>query len=415
MIFFTSMGLISAAVLAAAPGDENSDGPAQTFEASVPIRAVTHGPKAHWFGYYDKHQFDVTGRYLLGMEVDFEDRTPSPDDVIRLGVIDLEDGDRWTEFGMSQSWGWQQGCMLQWLPGAKTKVVYNDRQDDRFVAVVQDVFTGEKQVLPRPIYAVSADGKRAVGTNFSRIAETRPGYGYAGVADPFADQLHPEEDGVYVMDLDTGESRILFTYDAIAKFPPAKDTGGKHWFNHLLVNPDGTRFIFLHRWKLSPTAQRWGTRMFTAGIDGSDLRCLSDHGMVSHFIWRNPAEILAWSTEPEQTRFHLYEDRTENKSVIGQDVLIHDGHCTYSPDGEWVLTDKYPGRDRMQDLMLYRPSDGKLVPLGRFYLAPERHGELRCDLHPRWDRSGSRICIDSMHARDQRQIHVLDVREITKP
>src|SRR5947209_16678946 len=83
-----------------------------------PVRAITRGPKFHWFGYYDKLQFDPTGRYVLGMEVDFEHRSPKPDDEIRLGVIDLEDDDRWTEIGATRAWNWQQGCMLQWLPGS---------------------------------------------------------------------------------------------------------------------------------------------------------------------------------------------------------------------------------------------------------------------------------------------------------
>lgn len=34
-----------------------------------PIRALTKGPKFHWFGYYDKLEFDPTSRYVLGMEV----------------------------------------------------------------------------------------------------------------------------------------------------------------------------------------------------------------------------------------------------------------------------------------------------------------------------------------------------------
>ncbi|MCU0341635.1 MAG: twin-arginine translocation signal domain-containing protein, partial [Spirosomaceae bacterium] len=42
--------------------------------ADVPVRALTKGHKFHWFGYYDKHQFDPTGRYILGMQVDFERR-----------------------------------------------------------------------------------------------------------------------------------------------------------------------------------------------------------------------------------------------------------------------------------------------------------------------------------------------------
>ena len=34
----------------------------------APVRAITKGPKFHWFGYYDKFQFDPTNRYVLGMK-----------------------------------------------------------------------------------------------------------------------------------------------------------------------------------------------------------------------------------------------------------------------------------------------------------------------------------------------------------
>ena len=74
---------------AVAPSTEQ---PEKAFEAHVPIRAITQGPKSHWFSYYDKLQFDPTNRYVLGMEVDFHDRTPTPDDVIRLGMVDLGSG-----------------------------------------------------------------------------------------------------------------------------------------------------------------------------------------------------------------------------------------------------------------------------------------------------------------------------------
>ena len=42
----------------------------------VPTRVITQGPKHHWFGYYDKLEFDPTGRYVLAAEVDFEGRSP---------------------------------------------------------------------------------------------------------------------------------------------------------------------------------------------------------------------------------------------------------------------------------------------------------------------------------------------------
>ena len=87
-----------------------------------PVRTITKGPKFHWFGYYDKLQFDPTCRYVLGMEVDFEHRAPRPDDAIKIGMVDLEENDRWIELGESRAWCWQQGCMLQWLPGSKTRL-----------------------------------------------------------------------------------------------------------------------------------------------------------------------------------------------------------------------------------------------------------------------------------------------------
>ena len=39
------------------------------------VRAITRGPKFHWFGYYDKLQFDPSMRYVLSNEVDFEHRS----------------------------------------------------------------------------------------------------------------------------------------------------------------------------------------------------------------------------------------------------------------------------------------------------------------------------------------------------
>ena len=39
--------------------------------ALPPMRTITRGPRHHWFGYYDKLQFDPTVRFCLGNQVDF--------------------------------------------------------------------------------------------------------------------------------------------------------------------------------------------------------------------------------------------------------------------------------------------------------------------------------------------------------
>src|SRR5262245_35961075 len=107
--------------------------------AGPPVRPLTRGPKFHWFGYYDKLEFDPSDRYVLSNQVDFEGRSPTTDDAIQLGMIDTRDRDRWIELGESRAWSWQQGCMLQWRPGSRTEVLWNDRQEDQLVCHLLDV------------------------------------------------------------------------------------------------------------------------------------------------------------------------------------------------------------------------------------------------------------------------------------
>ncbi|MFN7938077.1 MAG: hypothetical protein U0R19_32410 [Bryobacteraceae bacterium] len=376
-----------------------------------PVRAITKGPKHHWFGYYDKLQFDPTNRYVLGMEVGFEHRSPTPEDTIRVGMVDLQDGDRWIDLGESRAWCWQQGCMLQWIPGSKSEVIWNDRQEGRFVSHILNVKTGKKRTLPSPIYALSPNGKWAVAPDFRRLHHTRPGYGYAGVPDPNRELAAPKDAGIWKMDLGTGRTELLFSIAAAAAIPYTHGdwTGAKHWFNHLLVAPDGKRFCFLHRWQ-SPSMRTRLTRMFTMDPDGKNLYNLIPYGGCSHFIWRDPAHMFAWSFHPShKDRFYLWKDRTDEVEVIGKDVMKADGHGTYLPGNQWILNDTYPDANRNQNPFLYHVATGKLVPLGHFLSPKEYTGEWRCDTHPRFSPNGRLVTIDSPHAGTGRQIHLIDI------
>ena len=400
--------------LCAKPASAQIPETGEKIKSIVPIRAITSG-KAHWFGYYDKQQFDPTDRYVLAAEVDFEDRSPTKDDVIILGMVDTQDDDKWIPLAESNAWGWQQGCMLQWIPGSDSKIIYNTREDNEHVSVVMDVFTRKKKTLPRPIYTLSPDGKHALSVNFARIQDTRPGYGYKGGVDPVADQLAPDGDGIWSLDLETGESNLLFSYADIAAIPQEAPPIGKHWFNHLLYNTDGSRFIFLHRVHKQLDKQGgWTTRMFTAGADGSDLNVVADHGMVSHFVWRDPSHILAWAREPDTgDAYYLYTDQSDKVEIVGEDVFTRDGHCTYSPDGKWMLTDTYPNKNNMHFVYLYNLEDKRFIEIATIYRPKPGDNEWRCDLHPGWSRDGKTVAIDAMYLDGKRQVHLLDVSEYT--
>jgi len=378
------------------------------------VRAITRGPKFHWFGYYDKLQFDPTCRYALGMEVDFEHRSPKPDDVISIGMVDLKENDRWIKLGESSAWCWQQGCMLQWRPGSKNEIVFNDRQDDRFICHVLNVKIGKKRTLPYPFYTLSPDGHTAVAPDFRRIQDMRPGYGYAGLPDPHADDPAPKDSGIFRLDLETGHQKLIISIAEAAKIPnPHADfTGAKHYFNHLLFNPDGSRFIFLHRWRINGKGG-FGTRMLTAQPDGSDIRVVDDYGRTSHFIWRDTRHILAWAWHPSHGNdFYLYEDGTRKVEVVGKDIMTQNGHCSYLPSNKWILNDTYPDKQRKQNVYLYNVDTRKKIPLGGFYLPPQYKGEWRCDTHPRFSPDGRSVIIDSPHGGNGRQMHLIDTSKI---
>ena len=384
-------------------------------EASIPMRAITKGPDFHWFGYYDKLQFDPSSRYVLGMQATFQGRTPAPEDTIRVGMVDTVDNDRWIDLGESRAWCWQQGCMLQWLPGSKSEIIWNDREGNRFISHILDVKTGKKRTLPAPVYAISPDSRWAVHPDFRRTHDTRPGYGYAGIPDPNRDVLSPADSGIWKLDLATGKHEFLVSIADITSVRDGRSDfqGAKQWLNHLLVSTDGSKFCFLHRWA-RPDQRGFVTRLITCKPDAKDMFVLDPYGKTSHFIWRDPSHILAWAWHPSHgEKFYLYRDRSRDVEVVGPDVMIVNGHCTYlPPDKRWILNDTYPDKDRNQNPYVYDTTTNRRVPLGHFHSQPEYKDEFRCDLHPRYSPDGRKVVIDSPHAGNGRQMYLFDISSI---
>jgi hypothetical protein len=303
--------------------------------------------------------------------------------------------------------------MLQWMPGeAERRVIYNTRREGRFVAVVRDAFGDTERILPRPVYGMSPDGRWALSVNFARLATMRPGYGYDGLEDPWAGHRHPGQDGVWRMDLRTEDCRLILSLEQAAGLRPRQGMAqAAHWFNHVQISPEGSRFAVLHRWRQAGEGG-WETRMLAAEPDGSDLRIVADAGKVSHYDWRDEGSILAWCRQPDVgERYFLLDLAGGAGRVVGDGVLDRDGHCSWSPDRRWILTDTYPDADHMRTLILYDPAERRRVDVGRFYAPPELDGPVRCDLHPRWSRDGQRVCIDSAH-EGTRQMYALDVSAI---
>ena len=418
---------------------------------SVSICAITFPPQHYFFGYYDRCPWDRTEKFMLALEVNFIDHFPKEKDIASIGLIDIKNN-KFRKIAETRAWNWQQGCMLQWLPPKYERyIIYNDRLKDNFVSIILDLKTKKKKILPLPIYSIHPSGKYAITLNFSRLQNMRPGYGYVGVLDKYLDKIAPKEDGIYLLNLKTGKYKLIISLNQLYNFNHVSSMEkSKHWVNHLMFNPKGSRFCFFHRWKLKDGTIY--TRLFTSNLDGSELYLLGDSSNYTHYAWRNSKELVCWGHMPTklldfrksklltnkiskfglQLYYYLFPNIKKKISncgylhfidktkIVNKLIEEEDGHCSFSPDGKWMITDTYPNKSHYRRLILYNFEKKKKIEIGRFYSLPEKKyftldnwdwSNLRCDLHPRWNRDGTKICIDSVH-EGTRQMYIINVENI---
>ncbi len=424
------------------------------------VECVTEGDGQWFVGYYDKRPWNGDASRLLVHRASILDRSPNETDIVDLGFVDLTDPARpFTRIAQSTLWNWQQGAMLQWLPGATNTAVYNVRMGDPDTedldvwqiggGVVHDLAIGDRRSLERPVYTVAPDGSCALSLSFARLAENRPDYGHVGVVDPTIEDPAPDDDGVYRVDMATGEARLILSIEQVAQFdPPEFSRNRSHWVNHLMFNPSGDRFCFLHRfWREDGNMH---TRLFTAdSSDGSDLRLVFE-GMISHFDWVDDHTLLAWAGQrkllapgdpaKKGLRRHvlrslkpiyyamgkprwlmskvigdsymLLRDDGGANERFGKGVLTTDGHCTISSDGRWMLTDGYTDRLNRLPLYVLDMESQRAVMIGRFRTPATLDGPIRCDLHPRFRDDSKSVCIDSAMG-GRRRVYLVDTSGVT--
>jgi hypothetical protein len=260
------------------------------------VRTLTSGPKHHLFGYYSICPWNHSQTQLVCLESDFQDHLPEAHESAGIGLVDAKTG-KFERITQTRAWNLQQGAMLHWLPqNPDTEIIHNDRSPDSegdIISTILNVKTGHKRLLPRAVSGLSHNGCYALSLTYGRLQRMRKVVGYSGAVDPNPNSAHPDNDGVFLMDLETGESNLVVSIKQIFELlvdrhPVLKE---RHmWFNHVTFNPSDNRFFFLARcWE----GDQLQTGMFTVNLDGSDLYELVPFGKsVSHFDWRNDTDVL---------------------------------------------------------------------------------------------------------------------------
>jgi len=379
------------------------------------IVRISPSDKGHeyFFGYYDKSPWDASGRYMICMRAKDTWSVPDPLDSADILLIDTAYNNSVRKIASTHTWNVQQGCMAQWLgPDFTSRILYNDMRDGKYCSVVLNVETGEEKMLPVPVYTVSADGKTALSLDFSRLHSLRLGYGYAALPEVTKDVALPDTTAVWKMDIETGEVKELLKYTDFANFQPRpemQEEGSVHKVNHVMLSPNGKRFMVLYRWFCG---QRKYTRLVTCNADGTDMYVLSDDDMVSHCYWKNDEEIIAFERKKELgPGYYLMKDKTQEWTHLWPQ-LSNDGHPSYCPvDNHLIVTDSYPNRARVADIKLLRDDDpeAKQIKVIARVFAPFRYdNDTRCDLHPRWSKDGKKICFDSIF-EGHRGLYIVNV------
>lgn len=355
----------------------------------------------YFFGYYDKSPWDITDRYMLCMRARDTWSDVSPKEKADIILIDTsiseDDKKRVRKIAETSSWNVQQSCMLQWLgPDFSSCILFNDYRDGEYVAVIKKLESGAERIIPAPVYSVSTDGKTALTLDFSRLYNLRPGYGYYNVPEKTKGVALPDATAVWKVDLESGAVTDLLTYKDFATFQPRpemEEAGAVHKVNHLMLSPNGQRFMVLYRWFIG---ERKYTRLITCNVDGTDMYVLSDDDMVSHCFWRDDEHILAFENKLDGgTGYYLMKDKTQKYKHCWPE-LTGDGHPSYSPDRSHIVTDSYPDRARIQYIRVMKDENSKPETVAKVFSPFKYDNDTRCDLHPRWNHAGDKICFDSV-------------------
>ena len=387
--------------------------------------AITQGPLEHFLAnYFGINAWSPDGRYVCVLETDFTGRLPEVTDTATVALVDLQDGNKFIPISKTVCWNFQEAAMFHWLAWEDGLCAFNDCRNGKFVTVLLNWKSGEERILPRPISAVDSSGEWAVSINYARLRKCRPDYGYAGEGqDPMMDKVWPEDDGLWLVNLKTGEEKLLLSI-AAAKFfmPEITSEDGLAYFCHTVLSPDAGKVFFLARTVSDFNGQmarkgyiyEWDTVSFTVSTDGSSLRrCFPDGWQGSHFNWRDNETLTVtarwdgggcWS----HTLFKVGEEDKVRHLAPG--IMDWDGHSIFSPDGKFISSEGYWNKDGYRSWVLLRVEDEALISLGRFFV-PDNYKEQysRCDLHARWRPDGSQIAFNSVH-EGSRQVYLRDVK-----
>ena len=389
------------------------------------IKQITHGPSNHFFGYIGHAKtipWSRDGRYIVAMRTTFQDHMPGPGESADVILIDTESDYSVEKVDETTGWNPQQGTMFYWNPDSDTsQFFFNDRdlETGKIFTVLYDVPTRTRMREYRYVESpfgnsgVAQGGNWFCGLNYARMARLRRVTGYVGTWDWTKGVAHPEDDGIFRVNIESGEMEVTVSFaqmaEAIAPTLDGKDVSSL-FINHTLWNRSDDRIYFYARggWDSNPGVQI--NQPFTVDPDGGNLTLQpgfvgghpeweagNTHCMIGH----HEGKLVIYDTNLQKIVDH-----------IGSPDIIKKpgGDTALSPDGNWTVTG-YGINSSHNEWAVFRRTDSAWARTPRYDQRPYVKGDLRSDPAPLWNRDGTQILFPSMTPDGSRQLHVIDIVE----
>ncbi len=414
------------------------------------LKRVFETPSAEcseWFGYYNYDVLNSDQSRMLCGRSKCDGVAPEKGMTLELGYYEIPSG-KWHHLGDTDSWNWQQGAMLQWLEkdSGEKCAIYNCSKGNRLISRIVNIDTGASKDLDWPIYGITPDKKKSITLDLERSYWCRA-YHYQSVVNPQKDGDIYEDDGIFEIDLENNTRKKLISIkDIINTDKRDSFDEQKHWVEHIMINPSGTRFCFLHRFSPRDSVLKYTTRLFIANIDGTNLRCIPGWESVrwSHFGWCGddsfaiytyfpskydptpshtsfqikgyspgnlirallrkaiallPNRLSIWLGSPHSS-YQFY--RIDNDGSVKFERLLDpklsqiDGHPSFTQNGSYMISDTYGDKRSWQSLFVYNLDTRRTTLLARF-LAFYNGNPASCDLHPKLCINNDFLAVDTAY------------------
>jgi hypothetical protein len=399
----------------------------------------------HSVGYHDIRPFNKSNNNLVLLHRSNLKNLGFRDDDTKIDICTWNiSSSKIEKIDETSSWSWEQGARLQWMN--ENEFIYNKSIKNNPSSVIYNIKSRSKKTLNSCIYSINKNGS-ILSMNYSRIFKLWKSYGYNNINSLNIDinEKKPDDDGIFLSDFNNNKELILSIKKAV-NLCNLENINKDFFLCHPTFNPKGDKFISLLRF--FNVSGSLTTYLICTDIHKKNNIILARE-KVSHFEWINDNEIIVWCRNLNQkiiklrnnsflekkvfpiirkvlnfsnvniknkilkNDYHLIDINNHHKlKKLNNKLLNEDGHPQISPDKNFIITDTYADKNGYMKLLLLHRSTEKVYVLGEFKVAEYLiKNNLKYDLHPRWDNSGSLINIDSSHV-GSRQNFVLSIEKL---